>query len=84
MSTSSSSLSRSQVLVSTTQMVSEMSEQSNYSRHWNESKQPPYQLDQRVKFLHLAAEVESLLQQLQSMRQKRLTTVSSDPAKVQQ
>jgi polyhydroxyalkanoate synthesis regulator phasin len=30
-----------------------------------------YQLDQQVKFLHLQAEADSLLQQLQSLKQQR-------------
>lgn len=33
---------------------------------------PVYQVDQQVKLLHLQAEVESLLQQLQIMKQQRL------------
>jgi len=32
-----------------------------------------YQVAQQVKFLHLQAEVESLLHQLQFMKQQRLT-----------
>jgi hypothetical protein len=37
-----------------------------------------YQADQQVKYLHLQAEVESLLQQLQILQQQRLTSVQSD------
>ncbi len=37
-----------------------------------------YQADQQVKYLHLQAEVESLLQQLQILKQQRLTSVQSD------
>ncbi|AFY32007.1 hypothetical protein [Calothrix sp. PCC 7507] len=33
-----------------------------------------YQDDQQVKFMHLQAEVDSLLQQLQSLKQQKLTT----------
>ncbi|MEH1778386.1 MAG: hypothetical protein V7K67_08845 [Nostoc sp.] len=41
------------------------------SSTWNESKKPPYQVDQQIKFLHLAAEVESLWQQLQKTSPKK-------------
>ncbi|HBB35226.1 MAG TPA: hypothetical protein DDZ80_18895 [Cyanobacteria bacterium UBA8803] len=37
-----------------------------------------YQADQQVKYLHLQAEVDSLLQQLQILKQQRLTTVAPD------
>jgi hypothetical protein len=37
-----------------------------------------YQTDQQVKYLHLQAEVESLLQQLQILKQQRLTSVKPD------
>ena len=38
-----------------------------------------YQADQQVKYLHLQAEVESLLQQLQILKQQKLaSSVSSD------
>jgi hypothetical protein len=37
-----------------------------------------YQADQQVKYLHLQAEVESLLQQLQILKQQRLTSVQAD------
>lgn len=36
-----------------------------------------YQLDQQVKFLHLQAEADSLLQQLQTLKQQRQTVESS-------
>ncbi|MBV8882896.1 MAG: hypothetical protein JO235_02690 [Chroococcidiopsidaceae cyanobacterium CP_BM_RX_35] len=38
----------------------------------HQSTQTLYQVAQQVKFLHLQAEVESLLQQLQIMKQQRL------------
>lgn len=38
----------------------------------------PYQADQQVKYLHLQAEVESLLQHLQIIKQQRLTWVQPD------
>ena len=37
-----------------------------------------YQADQQLKYLHLQAEVDSLLQQLQILKQQRLTSVSPD------
>ncbi|MBD0303397.1 MAG: hypothetical protein ICV85_14890 [Tolypothrix sp. T3-bin4] len=37
-----------------------------------------YQTDQQVKYLHLQAEVESLLQQLKILKQQRLASVTSD------
>jgi hypothetical protein len=39
-----------------------------------------YQADQQVKYLHLQAEVESLLQQLQILKQQRQdSSVNSNP-----
>ncbi|NEP02256.1 MAG: hypothetical protein F6K58_27090 [Symploca sp. SIO2E9] len=38
----------------------------------------PYQADQQVKYLYLQAEVESLLQHLQIIKQQRLTWVQPD------
>lgn len=69
------SMSRSQVLVGDRQIGSK-SVKTNSSRS-DESKKPPYQVDQQVKFLHLEAEVEYLLQQLQNLKQQRLATTSS-------
>lgn len=37
-----------------------------------------YPLDQQVKFLHLQADAESLLQQLQAIKQQRQATNSND------
>jgi hypothetical protein len=36
-----------------------------------------YKVDQQEKFLHLQAEVESLLEQLQSLKEQRLTATST-------
>lgn len=63
----------SQVLVSDRSMVSQVSVTINSPR-CSESKKSPYQVDQQVKFLHLEAEVEYLLQQLQNLKQQRLAT----------
>lgn len=65
------------LLVGDRSSVNEPTESTN-SPQQNEVKKPPYQLDQQVKFLHLKAEVESLLQQLQSLQQQRLATASND------
>lgn len=37
-----------------------------------------YQADQQVKYLHLQAEVDSLLQQLQLLKQQRQNSVTPD------
>jgi hypothetical protein len=37
----------------------------------------PYQVDHQVELLHLRAEVEALLQQLQSVKQQRLVSTST-------
>ncbi len=38
----------------------------------------PYQVAVQVKYLHLEAEIESLLYQLQSLNKQRLATTSTD------
>lgn len=68
MSTSSYSPSRPQLLVSDPQSVNNTA-----------TKKPPYQLAQQVKFLHLQAEVECLLQQLQTLKQQRLAADRLEP-----
>jgi hypothetical protein len=40
-----------------------------------------YQADQQVKYLHLQAEVEFLLQQLQMLKQQKLASLQSDAYK---
>jgi hypothetical protein len=42
-----------------------------------EAMKSQYRLDQQEKFLHLQAETESLLQQLQALKQQRLS--ASEP-----
>lgn len=39
----------------------------------------PYNVDQQVKFLHLQAEVDTLLLQLQTLKQQRMTATFSEP-----
>lgn len=68
-------MSGSPVLVSDRPLVSEVSATTN-RQGANELKKPPYQVDQQVKFLHLEAEVDSLLQQLQRLKQQRQATTS--------
>lgn len=67
-----SSLSPSQV-VSDSQPMSA----STHLSSLHESK-VPYQAAQKVKFLHLEAEIESLLQQLQTLKQQREADPSCD------
>jgi hypothetical protein len=43
-----------------------------------------YQADQQVKYLHLQAEVEFLLQQLQILKQQRQASVTPDAEKQRQ
>jgi len=43
-----------------------------------QSKKSLYQVAQQIKFLHLQAEVESLLQQLQFLKQQRIAAASFD------
>lgn len=67
----SSTVYQSQTLVGNAQPVSNISPTTQHS-HLHESKEVPYQAAQQVKFLHLEAEVESLLQQLQTLKQQRI------------
>lgn len=57
-----------------------MSVASTNRTHLIESMKRMYQADQQVKYLHLQAEVETLLLQLQALKQQRLTAggVSED------
>lgn len=52
-------------------MEKDFSLNKTHNRYMHQST-PVYQVAQQVKFLHLQAEVESLLQQLQIMKQQRL------------
>lgn len=78
MLTCSSSLSPSQRLVANSQPVSNVSATSTQRPSLNESKKFPYEAAQQVKFLYLEAEVESLLQQLQTLKQQRVADTSRD------
>lgn len=80
MLTCSSSLSPSQRLVANSQPVSNVSVTSTQRLSLNQSKKFPYEAAQQVKFLYLEAEVESLLQQLQTLKQQRVADTSRDVA----
>ena len=78
MSNWSSSISSSQILVGNPQQVSKISVTSIQSPGVSDSETCPYQVVQQVKLLYLEAEVELLLQQLQSLKQQRISTLRSD------
>ena len=78
MLTCSSSLSPSQRLVANSATVSNVSATLTQRPSLNESKKFPYEAAQQVKFLYLEAEVESLLQQLQTLKQQRVADNSRD------
>lgn len=67
----SSTVSPSQTLGGEAQPVGNVSPMIKHPR-LNELEKFSYQAAQQVKFLHLEAEVESLLQQLQTLKQQRV------------
>ncbi|WP_333232206.1 hypothetical protein [Microcoleus sp. Pol12B5] len=70
MSNNSSTLSRPQVTASNPEMASSSTLSTSFARKVDSVK-CPYQADQQVKFLHLQAEIESLLLEVQSLKQQR-------------
>lgn len=44
-----------------------------------EAMKSQYQLDQQVEFLHLQADADSLLQQLQALKQQRQSSLTQAP-----
>lgn len=70
MSNNSSTLSRPQVTASNPEMASSSILSTTFARKVNSVK-CPYKADQQVKFLHLQAEIDSLLLQVQSLKQQR-------------
>ena len=76
MSTSSSSLSSFPRLSADLQSQSNLSTTSASHPPLNQIKQSPYQVAQQVKFMHLEAEIESLLQQLKNLKQQRTAATS--------
>lgn len=68
------------VRVSNPQLPTRNTEKSTVDQHRSrliEAMKAQYQLDQQLEFLHLQAETESLLQQLQAIKQRRETSVAS-------
>lgn len=78
MSTRSSSLIDSPSSISNTQAVSDRSTVVADNPRLMALMKTTYQADQQVKYLHLQAEVESLLQQLKLLKQQRQESVKSD------
>ena len=70
MSNNSSTLSRPQITASNPEMASSSTVAIGFTRKV-ESVKSPYQADHQVKFLHLQAEIESLLLQVQTVKQRR-------------
>ena len=76
-STHSSSLSSPQTTASNhLHPMSDQSASSTSEVIRQESMKPLYQADQQEKFLHLQAETEALLTQLQTLKQQKLTSSS--------
>ncbi len=74
MSTRSSSLLYSPRPIGDSQSVINRSTAVTSKPHPVEQIKSPYRADQQVKYLHLQAEVESLLQQLQILKKQRLVS----------
>ncbi|MBW4562474.1 MAG: hypothetical protein KME32_15245 [Mojavia pulchra JT2-VF2] len=55
--------------------VSDRQSQAHWASQLNKSY---YQDDQQAKFMHLQAEIDSLLLQLQNLKQQRLSTASHE------
>lgn len=70
MSNNSSTLSRPEITASNPEMASSSNVAIGFTRKV-ESVKSPYQADHQVKFLHLQAEIESLLLQVQTVKQRR-------------
>jgi hypothetical protein len=78
MPTLSSSHMPSRKPVSDSQSLSKSSATDTSNPRLMELMKSIYQADQQVKYLHLQAEVESLLQQLQILQKQRLTSVPAE------
>jgi len=70
MSNNSSTLSRPQIIASNPEMASSSTLSIGFTRKVDSVKSP-YQAHQQVKFLHLQAEIDSLLLQVQTLKQQR-------------
>lgn len=77
MSNPSATISRSQTTGINSQMVTTQAF-STTSVPSKEAMNSIYQADQQVKFLHLQAEVETLLLELQTLKQHRLSASTQD------
>lgn len=77
MSNRSATISRSHSTGGDSQMVTTQGLSTN-SVHSQVSMKSIYQADQQVKFLHLQAEVETLLLELQTLKQHRLSASTQD------
>ncbi|WP_293149291.1 MULTISPECIES: hypothetical protein [unclassified Microcoleus] len=75
MSNNSSTLSRPQVTASNPEIASSAPLSTGFARKLDSVK-CPYQADQQVKFLHLQAEIDSLLLQVQTLKQQRSVACS--------
>jgi hypothetical protein len=62
-------------MATATSTVSERESQAAWTSHLTKSY---YQDDQQVKLMSLQAEVDSLLEQLQSLKEQRLTDTSKE------
>lgn len=78
MSTRSSALLDSPSAIGSSQSVRNRSTAVTGNPRLLELMKSTYQADQQVKYLHLQAEVESLLQHLQILKQQKLASVKSD------
>lgn len=58
--------------------ISTVSERSSVSQLASNLNKTFYQVDQQVKFMHLQAEVECLLQELLSLNTQRLTATKPE------
>ncbi|MGH1392909.1 MAG: hypothetical protein ACRAVC_02570 [Trichormus sp.] len=61
-----------------TTCISNVAERDSQALRVRELTKTCYKDDQQVKFMSLQAEVDSLLQELQNIKQQRLTTVSEE------
>lgn len=75
MSNLSSTLIRPESIVSDSQSVNDASAISAERARLIKTMKSQYQADQQAKFLNLQEEVDSLLQQLQSIKQQKNTSV---------
>lgn len=56
--------------------ISSVSDRDSQTMVATKLKQSPYQVDQQVKFMHLQAEVDCLLQELKHLKMKRLAGIT--------